>query len=268
MAKTIHPANSSASQGLKHVIEITNLGPKRCAGERPQPVAGSGEVLIRVRASGINRPDVCSARALCPPPGASRCARAGSGRGGRGWRRRRHGKPVCTWGPCLRPGGGRWVRRMVRGAGGAMPSHPCGAGDIEAASLPETFSPSGAMCLTGASAAWRNPAGARRRSGIGVTAIQLGRAFGATVIVTAGSDESAQPAWHWVPTMPSTTNARTLCRGATHHGGRAWMWCWTWWPVATWRRGGMPCRRRASGHHCVQGGPGGKSTPGWYCANA
>ena len=55
-------------------VEITSFGPPDVLrlGERPQPVAGAGEVLIRVNASGINRPDVVQRKGhYAPPPGAS-----------------------------------------------------------------------------------------------------------------------------------------------------------------------------------------------------
>ena len=55
-------------------VEITSFGPPDVLrlGERPMPVAGAGELLIRVAASGINRPDVLQRKGhYAPPPGAS-----------------------------------------------------------------------------------------------------------------------------------------------------------------------------------------------------
>jgi NADPH2:quinone reductase len=81
---------------------------------------------------------------------------------------------------------------------------------VEAASLPETFftvwqnvfdiarlQPGETLLVQGGS------------SGIGVTAIQLAKAMGATVIVTAGSDDKCAACVSWAPTTPSTTAART-----------------------------------------------------------
>src|SRR5687768_1010400 len=161
-------------------------------GERPAPVAGAGELLIRVSASGINRPDVLQRTGNYPvPPGASdipglevagevvdgdaqAMAAAGFKKGDR----------VCA----LVAGGG-YAELCVAPVGQCLPV-PKGLSDIEAASLPETFF-----------TVWSNVFDRGRlqagetlliqggTSGIGVTAIQLARAFGATVIATAGSDE-------------------------------------------------------------------------------
>jgi NADPH2:quinone reductase len=160
--------------------------------ERPMPVAGAGEVLIRVSASGVNRPDVLQrSGAYPPPPGASdlpglevagvieagdvsALAQAGLKLGDR----------VCA----LVVGGG-YAQYCVAPVGQCLPV-PEGLDDVAAASLPETFF-----------TVWSNVfdrAGLQAgetlliqggTSGIGVTAIQLAKALGATVITTAGSDE-------------------------------------------------------------------------------
>lgn len=175
-------------------VEITSFGPPDVLrlGERPQPVAGAGEVLIRVNASGINRPDVVQRKGhYAPPPGASDLPGlevAGVVQGGDVMAMElaglRLGDRVCA----LVAGGG-YAEWCVAPVEQCLPV-PQGLTDIEAASLPETFF-----------TVWSNvfDRGRLQRgetllvqgggSGIGVTAIQLGRAFGATVIVTAGSDE-------------------------------------------------------------------------------
>ena len=175
-------------------VEITSFGPPDVLrlGERPQPVAGGGEVLIRVNASGINRPDVVQRKGhYAPPPGASDLPGlevAGVVQGGDAMAMElaglRLGDRVCA----LVAGGG-YAEWCVAPVEQCLPV-PQGLTDIEAASLPETFF-----------TVWSNvfDRGRLQRgetllvqgggSGIGVTAIQLGRAFGATVIVTAGSDE-------------------------------------------------------------------------------
>lgn len=176
------------------VLEIHQYGAPEVLriAERPDPVAGSGELLIRVSASGVNRPDVLQRKGKYPvPPGASdipglevagvvisgdaqAMAVAGIAAGDR----------VCA----LVAGGG-YADLCVAPVGQCLPV-PAGLSDIEAASLPETFF-----------TVWSNvfDRGALKAgevfmvqggtSGIGVTAIQLAKAAGAKVIATAGSDE-------------------------------------------------------------------------------
>jgi NADPH2:quinone reductase len=175
-------------------IEITSYGAPEVLklAEREQPVPAEGELLIRVTASGINRPDVLQRTGNYPvPPGASdipglevagticagnaqALAQAGFALGDR----------VCA----LVAGGG-YAEYCVAPIGQCLPV-PAGLSDIEAASLPETFF-----------TVWSNVfdrAHLQRgetlliqggSSGIGVTAIQMAKAMGATVLVTAGSDE-------------------------------------------------------------------------------
>ena len=163
--------------------------------QRPAPVPGAGELLIRVAASGVNRPDVLQRTGNYPvPPGASDIpglevagevvdgdaqAMAAAGI--------RKGDRVCA----LVAGGG-YAELCVAPVGQCLPV-PEGLSDIEAASLPETFftvwsnvfdrarlQPGETLLVQGGS------------SGIGVTAIQMAKALGATVIVTAGSDDKCQ----------------------------------------------------------------------------
>lgn len=179
-------------------IEITQYGAPEVlrAGERPDPVAGAGEVLIRVTASGVNRPDVLQRTGNYPvPPGASDIPGlevAGTIVGGdaaamaaAGFKA---GDRVCS----LVAGGG-YAELCVAPVGQCLPV-PQGLTDVEAASLPETFF-----------TVWSNVFDRGRlqpgetflvqggTSGIGVTAIQMAKAMGAgQVIATAGSDEKCQ----------------------------------------------------------------------------
>ncbi len=183
---------------VKHMtmkaIEITAYGAPDVLrpGERPMPVPGVGELLIRVSASGVNRPDVLQRTGNYPvPPGASdipglevagvieqgdaqALAAAGLALGDR----------VCA----LVSGGG-YAQYCVAPVGQCLPV-PRGLSDVEAASLPETvftvwsnvfdrgcLQPGETLLVQGGT------------SGIGVTAIQLARAMGSKVIATAGSDE-------------------------------------------------------------------------------
>lgn len=156
---------------------------------RPLPTLKAGEVLVKVAAAGINRPDVLQRQGVYPPPpGASDIP----------------GLEIAGTVVAMGPGAGEWaigvpVTALVPGGGyaeycavhetNALPV-PAGLSLVEAAALPETFF-----------TVWSNVfdrAGLRAgetflvhggTSGIGTTAIMLAKAFGATVITTAGSDD-------------------------------------------------------------------------------
>jgi NADPH:quinone reductase len=172
-------------------IEISRYGAPEVLSEttRPDPVAGPGEVLIRVAASGVNRPDVLQRKGhYAPPPGASDLPGlevAGTLVGGDiAATGLKEGDRVCA----LVAGGG-YAQLCVAPALQVLPSPP-GLSDIEAASLPETFFTvwQNVFHIAGLKAGeWLLVQGGS--SGIGVTAIQLAKAIGASVIVTAGSDD-------------------------------------------------------------------------------
>ena len=175
-------------------VEITAFGAADVLrlGERPKPQAGEGELLIRVSASGINRPDVLQRLGhYAPPPGATDLPGlevAGVVESGDAAALLRAGLQVGDR-VCALVAGGGYAEWCVAPVEQCLPV-PTGLTDIEAASLPETFF-----------TVWSNVFDRGRlqagetllvqggTSGIGVTAIQLARAMGATVIVTAGSDE-------------------------------------------------------------------------------
>lgn len=179
---------------VMQAVEISSFGAPEVLrlGDRPVPVAAAGEVLIRVSASGVNRPDVLQRTGNYPvPPGASdipglevagviasgdAAAMAAAGL--------KVGDRVCA----LVAGGG-YAQWCVAPVGQCLPV-PEGLDDIAAASLPETFF-----------TVWSNVFDRARlqagetlliqggTSGIGVTAIQMAKALGARVIATAGSDD-------------------------------------------------------------------------------
>jgi len=175
-------------------IEITSFGAPDVLrlGERPVPVPGTGELLIRVSASGVNRPDVLQRTGNYPvPPGASDIPGlevAGVIEQGDAQELLRHGFKLGDR-VCALVAGGGYAEFCVAPVGQCLPV-PKGLSDLEAASLPETFF-----------TVWSNVFDRARlqsgetlliqggSSGIGVTAIQLAKAMGAQVIVTAGSDE-------------------------------------------------------------------------------
>jgi len=159
---------------------------------RPEPVPKTGEVLIRVSAAGVNRPDVLQRLGRYPvPKDASDLPGlevAGTIVGGDpGDSSFALGDRVCA----LVHGGG-YAEFCVAPVGQCLPI-PKGLSDIEAASLPETFftvwsnvfdrarlAPGETLLVQGGT------------SGIGVTAIQIARARGHRVFATAGSDDKAR----------------------------------------------------------------------------
>jgi putative PIG3 family NAD(P)H quinone oxidoreductase len=165
-------------------------GPQMLVPERrPLPRLADGEVLVKVKAAGVNRPDVMQRQGLYPPPaGATDIP----------------GLEIAGEVVALGPGAARWkvgdeVMALVVGGGYAeyCPAHeshalplPRGLSPIEAAAIPETFF-----------TVWHNVFQRGRllageallvhggSSGIGTAAIQLAKAFGARVVTTAGSAE-------------------------------------------------------------------------------
>jgi len=162
--------------------------------QRPVPAPGAGEILVKVAAAGVNRPDVMQRQGLYPPPpGASDIP----------------GLEIAGTVVALGPQATRWtigdrVMALVTGGGYAeyCTAHeslalaiPAGLSFAEAAAIPETFF-----------TVWHNAfqrGGLKRgetllvhggTSGIGTAAIQLAKAFGARVIITAGSAEKCEAA--------------------------------------------------------------------------
>ncbi len=175
-------------------IEIkTPGGPEMLVmGERPMPVPAKGEVLIKVAAAGVNRPDVFQRQGnYAPPPGASDIPGlevAGEiVSGDLATSKFSIGDQVCA----LVAGGG-YAEFCVAPVAQCLPI-PQGLSLIEAAGLPETYF-----------TVWSNVFDRARlsgdesflvhggASGIGTTAIQIAHAMGHTVYTTVGSDERAQ----------------------------------------------------------------------------
>jgi putative PIG3 family NAD(P)H quinone oxidoreductase len=156
----------------------------------PLPVAGEGDVLIRVRAAGVNRPDLLQRMGFYnPPPGASdtmglEVAGEVVKAGGR-WK---EGDLVCA----LLAGGG-YAEYAAVDARHALPI-PDGLDFVQAAGLPETvFTVFANVFEHGALRAGETLLIHGATSGIGVTAIQMGKAAGAKVIATGrGADKAAE----------------------------------------------------------------------------
>jgi NADPH2:quinone reductase len=157
--------------------------------ERPRPTPKPGEILIKVEAAGVNRPDVLQRLGLyAPPPGASDILGlevAGTVAAlGAGASRHREGDRVAA----LVSGGG-YAEYCVVHESNALPV-PRGLSAAHAAAIPETtFTVWTNVFDRGGLKAGEVLLVHGGASGIGTTAIHLGKAFGATVIATAGSDE-------------------------------------------------------------------------------
>ena len=160
--------------------------------QRPDPLPAAGELLITVQASGVNRPDVLQRKGLYPmPPGVSDLPGlevAGTVAGGAPQDLDAAGLALGDAVVALLAGGG-YAQACVAPVGQCLPL-PKGLNMVEAASLPETvftvwqnvfdiarLQPGETLLVQGGS------------SGIGVTAIQLAKALGSRVVVTAGSDD-------------------------------------------------------------------------------
>ena len=190
-------SDNASNAPTMRAIEIAGFGGPEVLRPvvRARPVAGAGEALIHVSASGVNRPDVLQRKGHYPvPPGASDLPGLELA-----------GTIVDGDAAALAAGGfaiGDRVCALVAGGGyaeycaapvGQMLATPAGFSDIESAALPENFF-----------TVWSNVFDRGRlvagewllvqggASGIGVTAIQLGKAFGAKVIATAGSDDKCK----------------------------------------------------------------------------
>ncbi len=175
-------------------IEIESFGSPEVLRvvERPDPKAGADELLIRVAASGINRPDVLQRTGNYPvPPGASDLPGlevAGEVIAGDAAAMAAAGIKVGDH-VCALVAGGGYAQLCVAPVAQCLPV-PKGWSDSDAASLPETFF-----------TVWSNVFDRGRlqagetlliqggSSGIGVSAIQMAKAMGAKVIITAGSKE-------------------------------------------------------------------------------
>ncbi|MGD9829593.1 MAG: NAD(P)H-quinone oxidoreductase [Hyphomicrobiaceae bacterium] len=176
-------AITMTGQGGPEVLALSRL---------PVPTPGPGQILVKVAAAGVNRPDVIQRQGAYPPPKdhspllgleiAGTVAALGQGT-----TRYQVGEEVCA----LVNGGG-YAEYCLAEEGAALPI-PAGLDLVHAAAVPETFF-----------TVWHNvfERGALQpgewfmvhggTSGIGTTAIQLAKAFGAHVIATAGSDDKCR----------------------------------------------------------------------------
>jgi NADPH:quinone reductase len=157
--------------------------------ERPVPEPGPGDVLIRVAAAGVNRPDVLQRKGGYPPPPGAPSIMGLEVAGevvalGENVDGALMGRPVCA----LVPGGG-YAEYCVASAGVCLPV-PHALSMIEAAAMPETLFTVWTNLFERAYAVEGDTVLVHGgTSGIGTMAISLGKLFGLTVIVTCGSDD-------------------------------------------------------------------------------
>jgi putative PIG3 family NAD(P)H quinone oxidoreductase len=162
--------------------------------ERPVPRPGPGELLVRVAAAGVNRPDVAQREGKYPPPPGAPSIPGLEIAGevvllGEGVEASLLGTPVCA----LIAGGG-YAQYAVAPAGQCLPV-PDALSMIEAAAIPETLFTVWTNLFERAFAVQGDTVLVHGgTSGIGTMAILLGRLFDLTVIVTAGSDEKCAAA--------------------------------------------------------------------------
>lgn len=180
-----------------NAVEITTYGAPEVLQltQREIPVAGIGELLIRVSASGVNRPDVLQRTGNYPvPPGASDLPGlevAGVIESGDAAALAQAGLKVGDR-VCALVAGGGYAQYCVAPVGQCLPV-PQGLTDLQAAGLPETsFTVWSNVFDRGRLQAGETLLVQGGSSGIGVTAIQMAKAMGAKVIVTVGSDDKAQ----------------------------------------------------------------------------
>ncbi len=176
------------------VIEIPEPGGPEALkpGKRPLPSPGNGEVLVKVAAAGVNRPDVMQRKGMYPPPPgapdtpgleiAGEVVKIGDG----------VSSPAIGARVCALVAGGGYAQYCLAPAALCLP-WPEGMDATGAAALPETFF----TVWTNVFDRGRLKGGERflvhgGTSGIGTTAIQLAKAFEATVYATAGSAEKCE----------------------------------------------------------------------------
>src|SRR5271165_2010911 len=184
---------SNQDETMRAVVAVRPGGPNVLEiATRPRPKPGEGQILIKVEAAGVNRPDVLQRMGQYPPPpgaGDILGLEAAGTVAARGRVATRHAEGARV--TALIPGGG-YAEYCVAHETNALPI-PSGLTTVEAAAIPETYftvwtnvfdrgdlKPGETLLLHGGT------------SGIGTTAILLAKAFGARVIATAGSDEKAR----------------------------------------------------------------------------
>ena len=185
----------------------------------PTPTPKAGEILIKVAAAGVNRPDLIQRMGMYPPPpGAPETLGlevagevAAVGQGGGRWK---VGDKVCAL-----LGGGGYAEYAVVDARHALPI-PAGLSMVEAAALPETvFTVYANVFEHGGLKAGETFMVHGATSGIGVAAIQMAKAAGATVIATGRGADKAAKALELGADVAIDAKAQDFAAVAKDHGG-------------------------------------------------
>jgi NADPH:quinone reductase len=173
---------------MNHMNAISIVEQKLVLEQIMRPEAGAGQILIKVAAAGVNRPDILQRMGGYPPPAGAPLTPGLEIAGevvalGTGVKRYRLGDKICA----LVPGGG-YAEYCIAAEDNALPV-PNGFSLVEAAALPETyFTVWTNVFQRGGLKAGETILIHGGSSGIGTTAIMLAKHFGARVIITAGTD--------------------------------------------------------------------------------
>ena len=203
---------------MKAVVIEGGKGPAEALklGEEATPTPGAGQILIRVEAAGVNRPDLLQRQGSYPPPpgASSTLGLEVAGEVGTGAGRWKAGDKVCAL-----LGGGGYAEFAVCDARHALPI-PKGLTMIEAAGLPETvFTVWANVFEHGALKAGETFMVHGATSGIGVTAIQMAKAAGAKVIATGRGADKADQALQLGADMAVDTKTEDFEAAAKTAGG-------------------------------------------------
>ena len=210
--------NASQSGSMTGIVIECGKGPASALQPQqvPMPTCGEGQLLIRVRAAGVNRPDIVQRLGFYPPPPGApdilglEVAGEVEKAAGR-WKR---GDKVCAL-----LGGGGYAEYAVCDPRHALPIPP-GLGFEQAASLPETvFTVYANVFEHGGLKAGETLLVHGATSGIGVTAIQMAKAAGAKVIATARSAAKAEAARALGADLAINTAEQDFAEGVKAEGG-------------------------------------------------
>jgi len=210
--------NASQSGSMTGIVIECGKGPASALQPQqvPMPTCGEGQLLIRVRAAGVNRPDIVQRLGFYPPPPGApdilglEVAGEVEKAAGR-WKR---GDKVCAL-----LGGGGYAEYAVCDPRHALPIPP-GLGFEQAASLPETvFTVYANVFEHGGLKAGETLLVHGATSGIGVTAIQMTKAAGAKVIATARSAAKAEAARALGADLAINTAEQDFAEGVKAEGG-------------------------------------------------
>jgi NADPH2:quinone reductase len=207
------------TQAQMDAVEIEGgKGPAQALrlGRIPVPQPAEGQILIRVEAAGVNRPDIIQRLGFYPPPPGAppTLGLEVAGKVVQGAGRWREGDRICAL-----LGGGGYAQFAVCDARHALPIPP-GLSMVEAASLPETvFTVYANVFEHGALKAGETLMVHGATSGIGVTAIQMAKAAGARVIATGRGGEKAARARALGADIAVDTTSEDFAQVAQANGG-------------------------------------------------